>query len=436
MDPTAQLCRVRNTFNTTVPEIELPPYFSLNTDRPSLLLDITTASITDVPNLEPIYIDKTLYTRLQNIKNGYGVPEFGRARIITNPFEGIGKSIFMDRAGVKLANIDAVLNLTGQNGGLMSKQVMGEFRFCDLAGAPGAWTQYIQWRRPESYGYGISLRGDIEWNSELLDMDRFNITYGQDETGNLYTNANWFGDYVRSVESEGVDLVMADGGFSVDGQEDRQEYLTSHLILSETLTALQCLKIGGSYVFKVYDTVTKFTGDLLYVLACCFDQIWIFKPISSRPANSEQYVICKGLKVNIDEYVAILGQAYGRYQTPILSEELMTNTVTPQIMVTSLLQNIPENFKQWLMDMNTLSITRQIQIGENILTLLNGGNVEIPAYNLYKCLALWNLPDNPESERRPSKRDPEDTKIPRGYPRDKRLLGQSTVMYTEEERVS
>jgi cap1 methyltransferase len=41
---------------------------------------------------------------------------------------------------------------------------------------------------------------------------------------------------------------------------------------------------------------TEFSVGLFYLLYRCFRRVALFKPVTSRPANSERYVICQGLR--------------------------------------------------------------------------------------------------------------------------------------------
>ena len=379
MDPTIELIKVRDSFRDETIEVIIPAPFSFGRD---LLKFVPRIEVGDSSNLlVNLLVDGERYEELQRLKDQLDNPEFEKARLRANPFENIGRSIFIDRAGVKLANIDAVLDITGHKGGFLAKQTIGRFSFCDVAGAPGAWTQYIQFRRPETTGYGISLKSGIDWKRKEIDMDRFNITYGQDGTGDIYTNAIWFSKFVKEVEVNGVDFVGGDGGFSVEGQEREQEYLMTRLILSEVLIGLLCLKIGGTLVVKVYDTVSKFMADLLFITANCFENIWLFKPISSRPANSERYLVAKGLRGNIQEYTALLTEVYLKYQE---SDK----------MVTQIVEELPDNFTSWLTNINMTMLNYQMDAIKNIIALMSGQSIQPQLYNVYKALILWNLPDN------------------------------------------
>ena len=52
--------------------------------------------------------------------------------------------------------------------------------------------------------------------------------------------------------------------------------------------------MNGTFIFKIFDISTQFTLELLYILSKCYKEIIITKPNTSRMANSEKYVICKG----------------------------------------------------------------------------------------------------------------------------------------------
>lgn len=74
---------------------------------------------------------------------------------------------------------------------------------------------------------------------------------------------------------------------------------------------LSTLKKGGNFVCKFFDMLTPFTINLVWLLYQLFDEICIAKPFSSRPANSERYVVCRSLTVThptdlIDKLSSIL----------------------------------------------------------------------------------------------------------------------------------
>ena len=59
--------------------------------------------------------------------------------------------------------------------------------------------------------------------------------------------------------------------------------------------ALVLQKLGGTFILKVYDIYHKYSLDCLYILAFFYRDVYIYKPNTSRYANSEKYLICKDM---------------------------------------------------------------------------------------------------------------------------------------------
>lgn len=211
------------------------------------------------------------------------------ARQKANPYEAIGSSRFMNRAAVKMASIDAIYNLSSHTK-----------TFVDVCSGPGGFSEYLFWKLAEknAKGWGITLKGQQDFAIDILqNAGSFTAHYGKDQTGDLYSieNVNSFCDLVLS-ESGHVDLVLGDGGFSVLGDELHQEEHSKLILVVQILVMLKVLKRGGNFVIKVFDLLTDFTVELTYLLYLHFEKISIIKPYSSRPANSERYLVCLGFQ--------------------------------------------------------------------------------------------------------------------------------------------
>lgn len=390
MDPSASLCLAYDSLKQLPPLLTPSPnegWYSHGAQIP-LTPKFVTDSITANP--PPIFGDANRYQILQRVKDAFDTEGFAEARDATNPFEYIGRSIFINRAAVKLANIDAVHHVTGKIFTFDRKQSEDAFTFCDIAAGPGGFTQYMQYRFSIAKGYGMTLRHEtLDWSTKFLDMTRFTPFYGPDNTGDLYTNWEPFIKFVLAQHPSGVDLVTGDGGFDLEDPRDktllhRQEFLSSRLLLTQALVGIACTKEAGNFVVKVFDTVTDISAQILFLLAQCFETILVFKPVSSRPANAERYVICRRRRPDIQSYYQLLAQAArtyedDRYLTTLFSEPL------------------PSAFVQWLTASNNESINRQLVSAQNILQYLKGQTPKVPEYTLHKFLTIWNLPDTPPS---------------------------------------
>eukprot|EP00842_Homolaphlyctis_polyrhiza_P006160 jgi/Hompol1/6545/HPOL_003565-RA len=223
--------------------------------------------------------------------------QLAAARDAANPYEAIGKSLFINRAAVKIASLDTLFGFSRTHG----------LEFADLCSGPGGFTEYILWRKwtlqEPVHGWGITLRGDQDFQLDQMILPpeilaNFEPHYGVDASGDLYNDNNivaFSQAVMEKTRHHGVDLVMADGGFSVLGDEIHQEEHSVQLMLCQILTMFRILKKGGSFVIKSFEILSPVTAELVYMLYSCFTRITVVKPLASRPANSERYIVCESL---------------------------------------------------------------------------------------------------------------------------------------------
>lgn len=410
MDPTLGHIIDQDTFDPSTlkqdPLIKGLDYLN-GLKRPSITPNIKTIPTSNIDNLtpNPNYVDIMRYEELTKIKDDFDHPRFDAARRISNPFESLGNSIFMNRAAVKLANLDAIFNLTNNFGAFTNGTVevnpdssypaSETFNFAAIAEAPGGFIQYLQFRRPRSQGFAMSLSpasDGIRWKTDKLNMDpeRLVIYGGVDESGDLYTQADNFVDYVKSNhDHSGVNLMTADGGFEIKpDQYDKQEFLSTRLILSELLIAFKLVKPGGHIVIKMFDTVGEMSFQLLMLVALSFENFSLFKPISSRPANSERYLVATNKRDNdnLISYTQMLENAWRSYTDDITVTNIFDYDVNDAWVI---------KFTEWLKTVNDYTINLQIFYSNKIVQYLNQIEIKYPLINLYKALTLWNIPDNP-----------------------------------------
>ena len=179
-----------------------------------------------------------------------------------------------------------------------------------LADAPGgfieAWVNYCGMHAGmSSETYGISLRPSHNvipnWKlSERYCKDnQIKLIYGRNNNGDLY-DLQTIHDFVSAVGEHACGLVTADGGFDFSSDFNNQEEMSLMLLTAEIYTALRIQKSGGSFVLKVFDIHKVETMQLLYVLYSLYEDVYITKPLTSRPANSEKYVVACGFHAGPD----------------------------------------------------------------------------------------------------------------------------------------
>lgn len=66
--------------------------------------------------------------------------------------------------------------------------------------------------------------------------------------------------------------------------------------MAEFIVSLAILSDGGSMLIKMFTFFESSSIAMLYILSCCFEELHIFKPATSKEGNSEVYVIGLGYK--------------------------------------------------------------------------------------------------------------------------------------------
>ncbi|ORY49060.1 FtsJ-domain-containing protein [Rhizoclosmatium globosum] len=353
-----------------------------------------------------------------------------RARSNTNKFATADQlNLFLNRAAVKLANIDSLTHLLPRL--LRHQQPV----FADLAAGPGGFSEYILWRArkvqksPLPRGFGITLKGPLDFDKSFLQNSYpdFTPTYGPDNSGDL-TRVEILDSFISFVSqnspSHKVHLVTADGAMASTGDELNQEDHLKSILLAEITTALQILAPGGDFLVKTFDLLTPFSVGLLHLLYTSFARIAIIKPVSSRPANSERYIVCQDFchppsPESIQSLREALATLHGLRRPPtattaptpsshtlpppgfISLEERISLGLFDVYSVVDLDEVLKDSaFTDWIKESNVKLAMRQMDALGKMETYLNGqdrNNVEVPEYVqrdvARQCWREWGLSD-------------------------------------------
>jgi len=256
--------------------------------------------------LKQVLKSKTIFDKLDKV-------EMRKARTRSNPYETIRSAGYLNRAAVKMANINRACNFmfTDQKQ-LPSNELL---YFADVCAGPGGFSEYILSRKKwHAKGFGFTLKNENDFTLDEFfagPCETFHPFYGSKDNGDVMdlTNQKEFKSLVmKHTYDKGVHFMMSDGGFSVEGQENIQEILSKQLYLCQCLIALMIVRAGGHFVTKLFDLFTPFSAGLIYLMYRCFESISIFKPNSSRPANSERYLICKRKRHDTEAVMEYLSQ--------------------------------------------------------------------------------------------------------------------------------
>ncbi len=215
---------------------------------------------------------------------------------------GIYNNKILSRSFFKMIEIEKDYNIFHR---YKNKNIKTTF----IAEAPGGFIESFYKLREnykDSY-YGISLieknKNIPNWNNLLnKKYDRLKLLYGYDNTGNIYKLINIL-NYINNIGEHSCDIVTADGGFDFTKDYNNQEYNFLKLFFCEIVLALKLQKYGGIFIIKCFDLTHIIGIKLFYILSHLYETITITKLKTSRQTNSERYIICKNLKVILNDNI-------------------------------------------------------------------------------------------------------------------------------------
>ncbi|KAL0278281.1 UNVERIFIED_CONTAM: hypothetical protein PYX00_000138 [Menopon gallinae] len=333
-----------------------------------------------------------------------------------NPFETIGKGIFLNRAAMKMANMNRVFDFMftdpkdkeGKN--IVQEQDL--LYFADVCAGPGGFSEYIFYKKKwRAKGFGFTLANENDFELEKFfagPSETFEPHYGfvpQDAErgdGDIFKaeNIESFSSFVlANTDGEGVHLMMADGGFQVN-EKSIQEIVSKQLYLCQCLVALRIIRTNGNFVVKLFDIFTPFSVGLIYLMYRCFDRISIHKPNSSRPGNSERYLICQYKKENCTDLIDHLMKV-----NEILCKRFETKKDVLELVPLDVLKG-DETFFEYIYESNNRIGERQVHHLKNIVIYANRTDLVDSRQEKFQreCLEYWDIPNEARTD--PNKGEP------------------------------
>ena len=314
-------------------------------------------------------INKDEYNRLMNSKNKidkyYDIKQWDKMKKILNPYEliyitnkrnrkqSVSNYEPLSRSYYKMLEIAKEFLKDNIN-----KDKTSQLISCHLAEGPGGFVEALLNKRKNKKDilYGMTLidnqREVPGWKRirKLLDKNpNIKLLNGIDGTGNLYNPQNHV--FIAANIIRKCDLVTADGGFDFSVDYNLQEFLAQKLIFSEVICALSIQKLGGNFVCKFFDINSLISIEILYILSIYYENVYIFKPLTSRPANSEKYIVCIGFK-------SISMSVIEQLRNVLNLWNIVDNKKKSYI--TSIISNIDDEFKNNIIAINKKIINEQI----------------------------------------------------------------------------
>lgn len=262
----------------------------------------------DVDNID-IYINKSLHNYINYAKKQIDIyySEWDSFKKYTNPYEyihsiipyyktSVSKLKPLSRSFFKLIEIFYLLDISNDI-------TIPNITSFHLAEGPGGFIEALSWLRNNTNDiyYGMTLINDDVnipgWKKShhfLNKNQNVKIEYGINKNGDLSDVENL--KYCYEKYKNSIDIITGDGGFDFSLDFNKQEIVSTKLILYQICFAISMQKEGGIFILKFFDLFTEASVDLIYLLSLCYEKIYIVKPFTSRYANSEKYIVCKKFK--------------------------------------------------------------------------------------------------------------------------------------------
>ena len=306
----------KNTFieNTSVLNIKKSKYkkkiMYTNGYKDNIINDLDSKD-----NIKNIYRNERLSKKLIDAKNQidkfYRKKEWDSVKKITNPFE----MIYITCKFNKMNSVALYEPLSRSYFKMieMINEFLLEYKLDNyenpiktlhLAEGPGGFMEaFVNFRNnPEDIYFGMTLKSINHnipgWHKSSHFINKhsnLNIITGVDNMGDLY-NVNNHYYLINRFGRNTMDIITGDGGFDFSVDYNMQEQLAQKLIYSQIIMGFSMLKKGGTFICKLFDTFLNLTQEFIFLLYLFYDKVYIYKPYTSRLANSERYIVCKGFK--------------------------------------------------------------------------------------------------------------------------------------------
>lgn len=175
-------------------------------------------------------------------------------------------------------------------------------KFVDLCAAPGSWSQMLRIltkSNPEAKIVSVDIQ-------DIVPIEGVNIVKGD------ITRQETITEILKHFNNEKVDIIIFDGAPDVTGLIDMDMYMQVELIIFSIVICLKLLKNGGKFVAKLFKVDAKeeeevnsmcpVKSDFYYEkVKGVFDNVFYFKPASSRASSHETYIVCEGFEIEDEE---------------------------------------------------------------------------------------------------------------------------------------
>ena len=253
------------------------------------------------------HLRNTLSQEINNLDWKNKEADIQVAKKETNAYEDINEKFFEKKTSLQLANINYLFEKE-----LIKYDSIYEGFPVLTVGDNGGFADYILYLTiykgyyeptifviPEKYN---DIK-DIKYRKEIKDkaenyvhiLNEF-FEENKDIDENSQISVNFLNNIAKTISEKTqenmVNLYIARKVIKFN-PDYSQEIKYKKFLLINTLLAFKCLSYGGNFIIKLYDTFTPFTIGLIYMIFKNFENVSIFKPVSTRQYSSSRYLIAE-----------------------------------------------------------------------------------------------------------------------------------------------
>lgn len=176
----------------------------------------------------------------------------------------------------------------------------GATKIVDLCAAPGSWSQMLR----------ILTKGNKDAKIVSVDLQDIVPIEGVNIIKGDITKQSTIEKILSYFNNEKVDVVIFDGAPDVSGLIEVDIYMQVQLIVFALIICMKVLKDGGKFVAKIFKVEAKddhkvesedtrmMRSDFYYEkVKMLFNNVYYFKPSSSRSTSHECFIICEGFGI-------------------------------------------------------------------------------------------------------------------------------------------
>lgn len=284
----------------------------------------------------------------------------------SQPLLDLPMSIFTSPMSIVMANLDSVYPFTSNGLGWLETRVNGDINYAVLGDEDSGAASYVQYRTSTSWGY--TLVDLTKSTVEGLDLNRIVPLVGNDGTGQLTTNWDWF---IKRIRSDGdlLDFIIC-----LDSKSDLE-------VIIQTLIAISVLRDGGRLVLYL-PVITPLAYNCLVIISQCFEQMNLIRPFTLSPRFKGCFLIAQDC--HKDEDLKVYRQLLQAAIT-----EMNKGIKIGSFIGFSGESDAVKTFEAWaqkaLYDINVASA--------NQIEMLRNGQLSPATIDYHKLLFIFNLPD-------------------------------------------